>query len=185
MPAWDPQFPESRGVFARPVFRGGATQQEERAAAGELERGDRQQQDVIPKAENTPTPPSRSSHGQDTSDASAPRPQLRLFQQPQLTPRLPQPRDDDAVSPKEVGQAECQEQVEEAEKFMRSCREKIGQLEDMFEEVQPENRVEYHQLLVELTTKMRDCARVQNIAECRLEVAAPLYLIFKMIIPVM
>ena len=127
---------------------------------------------MIPKAE-------------DTSDASAPRPQLRLFQQPQLTPRLPQPRDDDAVSPKEVGQAECQEQVEEAEKFMRSCREKIGQLQDMSEEVQPENRVEYHQLLVELTTKMRDCARVQNIVECRLEVAAPLYLIFKMIIPVM
>ena len=184
VPAWDPQFPESRGVFARPVFRGGATQ-EERAAAPELERGDRQQHDVIPKAENTPTPPSRSSHGQDTSDASAPRPKLRLVQQPQLTPRLPQPRDDDAVSPKEVGQEECEEQVEEAEKFMRSCREKIGQLEDMLEGAQPDTHVEIHQLLVELTTKMRDCARVQNIAECRLEVAAPLYLIFKMIIPVM
>ena len=39
--------------------------------------------------------------------------------------------------------------------------------------------------LVELATKIRETARVQNIAECRLEVAAPLYLIFKMIIPVM
>ena len=37
----------------------------------------------------------------------------------------------------------------------------------------------------DLTTKIKDCARIQNIAECSLEVASPLYLIINMIIPVM
>ena len=96
----------------------------------------------------------------------------------------PQPQRDDAASPSNVCHTMEEQQVKEAEECMRSCREKIGQLEDMLEGAQPNTRVEIHQLLVELTTKMRDCARVQNIAECRLEVAAPLYLIFKLIIPV-
>jgi len=60
-----------------------------------------------------------------------------------------------------------------------------GQLEDLLERSPEDTQVEIHQYLVTLTTKIRDFARVQNIAECRLEVAAPLYLIFKMIIPVM
>mgnify|MGYP007125964702 FL=1 len=75
--------------------------------------------------------------------------------------------------------------MEEAEKCMRSCREMIGQLEDLLEASPEDTHVRIRKHLVELTTKIRDCARVQNIAECRLEVAAPLYLIFKMIIPVM
>ena len=101
-----------------------------------------------------------------------------------MTSRL-QPQVDNAVSPSEVGHTECEEQVKEAESCMQSCREMFGQLEELLE-VSPEyTKVEIHTNLVELITKIRDCARVQNIAECRLEVAAPLYLIFKMIIPVM
>ena len=77
-----------------------------------------------------------------------------------------------------------EEQGEEAEKCMRSCREMIGKLEDMLEGAQPDTQVRIRETLVELATKIRESARVQNIAECRLEVVAPLHLIFKMTIPV-
>ena len=97
----------------------------------------------------------------------------------------PQPPQDNAVSPSEVDHTVSEEQGEEAEKCMRSCREMIGKLEDMLEASQPDTHVRIRETLVELATKIRESARVQNIAECRLEVAASLYLIFKMIIPVM
>ena len=77
------------------------------------------------------------------------------------------------------------EQGEEAEQIMRSCREMICRLEDKLEGAQPDAQVRIREQLVEFATKIRETARVRNIAECRLEVAAPLYLIFKMIIPVM
>ena len=95
----------------------------------------------------------------------------------------PQPPQDNAVSPSEVDPAVSEEQGEEAEKCMRSCREFFGKLEDMLEGAQPDTQVKIRETLVELATTIRESARVQNIAECRLEVAAPLYLIFKMIIP--
>ena len=44
---------------------------------------------------------------------------------------------------------------------------------------------EITQRMKDLTTKIKGCAWIQNIAACSLEVASPLYLIFKMIIPVM
>ena len=78
-----------------------------------------------------------------------------------------------------------EEQGAEEERFMRSCREMICRFEDMLEGGQPNTQLRIREHLVELTTKIRASARVQNIAACRLEVAAPLYLIFKMIIPVM
>ena len=61
----------------------------------------------------------------------------------------------------------------------------MDKLEDILERSQPDTQARIRETLVELATKIRESARVQNIAECRLEVAAPLYLIFKMIIPVM
>ena len=100
----------------------------------------------------------------------------------------PQPQQDDAVSPSEVGHTVFEEQVKEVEKCMRSCREMIDKLEDILEASQPDTGglgTKIRETLVELVTKNLDSARVQNIAECRLEVAASLYLIFKMIIPVM
>ena len=93
-------------------------------------------------------------------DGSAPTPKLRLVPPPQLTPRLPQPQEDDAVSPKEVGHTVCEEQVEEAEKCMRSCREMIVKLEDLLEASPEDTQVRIRKNLVELTTKIRDCARV-------------------------
>ena len=97
----------------------------------------------------------------------------------------PQPPQDHAVSPSEVDPTVFHEQGEEAEQIMRSCREMICRLEDKLDLAQPHTQVRIREHLGELATKIRETARVQNIAECRLEVAAPLYLIFKMIIPVM
>ena len=100
----------------------------------------------------------------------------------------PQPRRDDAVSPSNVCHTVFEEQVKVAEEFMQYCREKIAELEDILEASQPDTAggllTKMRETLAELTTKIRDSARVQNIAECRLEVAASLYLIFKLIIPV-
>ena len=76
-----------------------------------------------------------------------------------------------------------------AETCLQYYREQIVQLEDILEASQPDTAgglgTKIRETLTELTTTIRDSARVQNIAECRLEVAASLYLIFKMIIPVM
>ena len=156
---------------------------------------------MIPEGGNPPTPPERPSPGQDTSEVSgSEKPQLvpRPPNQPppaQMSPRPslleevkrtpPQPPQDNAVSPAEVDPTVSEKQGEEAERFMRSCREMICRFEDMLEGAQPYTQLRIREHLVELTTKIRASARVQNIAERRLEVAAPLYLIFKMIIPVM
>ena len=77
-----------------------------------------------------------------------------------------------------------EEQGEEAERCMRACREMIDRLEDMLEKAEKDTQVRITETLAEMAAKISACARVQNIAKCRLEVAAPLYLIFKMIIPV-
>ena len=71
---------------------------------------------------------------------------------------------------------------------MQYYREMINKLADILEASQPDTdglATKIRETLVELTTKIRESARVQNIAECRLVVVAPLYLILKMIIPVM
>ena len=97
----------------------------------------------------------------------------------------PQPPRDNAVSPAEVDHTVSEKQGEEAERCMRACREMIDRLEDMLEKAEKDTQVRITETLVEMAAKINACARVQNIAECRLEVAAPLYLIFKMIIPMM
>jgi len=205
---------ESQGVWARPAGptreqRAAALERERRIAHSEInessrERGARRgdcQHGVIPKGENPPTPPERPSPGQDTSEVSgSEKPQLvpkppnqpppaEMSRRPSLledcrrTP--PQPPQDNAVSPSEVDPAVFHKQGEEAEQLMQSFREMIRRLEDKLEGAQPDTQVRIREQLVEFATKIRETARVQNIAECRLEVAAPLYLIFKMIIPVM
>ena len=93
----------------------------------------------------------------------------------------PQPPQDNAVSPSEVDPTVSEEQGEEAEKCMRSCREMIGKLEDMLEETEEDTQVRITETLAKMAAKISACARVQNIAKCRLEVAAPLYLIFAVI----
>ena len=91
----------------------------------------------------------------------------------------PQPQQDDAVSPSEVRHRVFEDQVKETAIFMRSCCEMFDKLEDGIIEVsQPDTRARIQETLAELGAKIQEGVRVQNIAECRLEVAASLYLIF-------
>ena len=79
-----------------------------------------------------------------------------------------------------------EEQVLQTDIYMHSCAEMVDKLQDkLLEVVQPETRARIMESVEELAAKIKKAAQVQNIAECRLEVAASLYLIFKMIIPVM
>ena len=100
----------------------------------------------------------------------------------------PKPQWDDAVSPLDVRHTVFEEQAKEAEDCMQYYREIIDKLQDMLEASQPDTdglATKIRGTLAELSTTIRESARVQNIAECRLQVAASLYVIFKLIIPVM
>ena len=68
--------------------------------------------------------------------------------------------------------AVLEQQVRDAEECIQNLRNTLDAIDDR-------KRKE------ELTTKIKECARRQNIAACCLEVASPLYLIFNMIIPVL
>ena len=59
------------------------------------------------------------------------------------------------------------------------------QLEDVLASCHPDSRSSVNKSMMEAAAKLRDSARIHSIAKCRLEVAAPLYLIFKMMIQVM
>ena len=105
---------------------------------------------------------------------------------------LPQHQQDDAASPANVRHTVFEKQVKDAAECMQKFREMIHTLEGILSASQPATQDSeigkldyYREALVELTTKNKRCAWIQNVAECRLEVAAPLYLIFEMIIPVM
>ena len=58
-------------------------------------------------------------------------------------------------------------------------------LDDLLTSCHPDSRSIIKQSMTEAAATLRDNARILKIAECRLEVAAPIYLIFKMMIPVM
>ena len=153
--------PESQGAQARPE---GPTQLQERAAAPQFAAGLRE---VNAEA--------RSLWYLLPEDSEP------------LVP--PQPQRDDAVSPSNVCHTAEEQQVKAAEECMQSCFEQIDKLEDILEASQPDTgglvAETIRETMVQLVTNIRESSRVQNIAECRLEVAASLFLIFKMIIPVM
>ena len=109
-----------------------------------------------------------------------------------FTKELPQPQQDDAASPANVRHTVYEKQVKDAAECMHKFREMIHTLEGILDAPQPATqdsgieKLDYaREALVELTTNIKSCAWIQNIAECRLEVAAPLYLVFEMIIQVM
>ena len=76
-------------------------------------------------------------------------------------------------------------QVTEAEMFVRFSRQAIDKFEGLMQVSSPDKHGEIREILRELAGKVREGARVQAIGEVSLEVAAPLYLIFKVTIPVM
>jgi len=54
-------------------------------------------------------------------------------------------------------------QGEEEERYMRACREMFCRFEDMLEGAQPHTQLRIRETMVELATKIRESARVQNI----------------------
>ena len=86
---------------------------------------------------------------------------------------MPQCHQDRAVSPEDVPDpAALEQRVKHAERCMQELRETLAAIDD-------------GKRKKELTIQIKDCAPIQHHAACSLEVASPLYLIFKMIIPVM
>ena len=79
----------------------------------------------------------------------------------------------------------AQQQVKGAEECLQHFWQMFHQLEDMLEASQPDTHASIQNSMMELATKLRDSARIHNIAACRLEVAAHIYLIFNMMIPMM
>ena len=86
---------------------------------------------------------------------------------------MPQCHQGRAVSPEDVRDpAALEQQVEDR----KNCMQKLCKTLDAIDDGKRKEQ---------LNIQIKDCARIQNIALCRLEVDSPLYLIFKMIIPVM
>ena len=86
---------------------------------------------------------------------------------------MPQCHQDRAVSPEDVRDpAALEQQVEDRNNSMQKLCKTLDAID---------NGKRNEQLTIQFT----DCARIQDIALCSPEVASPLYLIFKMIIPVM
>ena len=107
-----------------------------------------------------------------------------LPQQPQPPPPVENAQDD-AVSPENVSQTVAQQQALDVGKHMEFYYEMFKQLEDLVTTCHPDYQSDIKQSMKVVTAKLRDSASIQSIAKCRLEVAAPLYLIFKMMIQVM
>ena len=98
-----------------------------------------------------------------------------------LTQEPSQPRQDDAASPASVRHTVLEQQVKDAEEGIQKLRKMRKNAFRNYARMHSE----ITQRVKDLTTKIKGCAWIQNIAACSLEVASPLYLIFKMIIPVM
>ena len=98
-----------------------------------------------------------------------------------VTQEPSQPRQDDAASPASVRHTTFEQQVEDAEECIQKLHIMRKNAFRNYARMHSENT----QRVKDLTTKFEGCAWIQNIAACSLEVASPLYLIFKMSIPVM
>ena len=98
---------------------------------------------------------------------------------------MPRSQQDNAVSPLEVGHEVFVAQVANAELFVQWCRQVIDKFEDYMQVSTPDMQRRIREMLGELAGKVKEGARVQAIGEASLEVAAPLFLVFEVIIPVM
>ena len=103
---------------------------------------------------------------------------------PVEAPPVPQSEQDKSVSPFDMGE-QWVEQVEKAEQFLQWCRWAIDKADQYMEGSTPDVQDKIQEVLGELAEKVKEGARVKAIGEGSLEVAAPLYLIFEVIIPVM
>ena len=75
--------------------------------------------------------------------------------------------------------------VRDVEVFLQQCRQMIDWFDDLMQKSEPRKKEDIRVILKELAGKVKEGARAQAIGECSLQVAAPLYLVFEVIIPVM
>ena len=100
--------------------------------------------------------------------------------------RVPRRQQDKRVSPFDVeGQGRFVSQVAEAEVFLQWCRHLIDRYDQYMQTAPQDVQGRIREVLRKLAEKVKEGARVQAIGEGSLEVAAPLYLVFEVIIPVM
>ena len=104
---------------------------------------------------------------------------------PANPPPVPQCHQDTAESPFDVAEDTFREQLRETNEFLQWCRTAIDRLDESLQVSAPHIQEQIRKMLVELAGKVKEGARVQAIGEDSLEVAAPLYLVFEVIIPVM
>ena len=102
-----------------------------------------------------------------------------------LTQEPSQPQQDDAASPEHVCHTRAQRQAQAAGQRVEFYYQMFQELDDLLTSCSPDSRPSIETTMMEATAKLRDNARIHNMAACSLEVAAPLYLIFTMMIPVM
>ena len=102
---------------------------------------------------------------------------------PLEAPPVPQSEQDKSVSPFDMGE-QWVEQVEKAEQFLQWCRWAIDKADQYMEGSTPDVQGKIQEVLRELAEKVKEGARVKAIAQVR-EEAAPVYLFFEVIIPVM
>ena len=130
---------------------------------------------MIPEWRVPPTQTQLGSLAVDTEALEAP-----LLQVP--------PQDNQVrVSPVDVteSQGRCVSQVAQAEVFLQGCRHLIDTYDQILQTATPDVQGQIREVLRELAEKVKEGARVQALGERSLEVAAPLYLVFEVIIPVM
>ena len=104
---------------------------------------------------------------------------------PANAPPVPQCHQDTAESPFDVAQDTFREKLRETNDFLQWCRTAIDRLDESLQVSAPHIQEQIRAMLVDLAGKVKEGARVQAIGEDSLEVAAPLYLVFELIIPVM
>ena len=98
---------------------------------------------------------------------------------------VPQYHQDTEESPFEVAQDTYREKLRETNEFLQWCRTVIDRLDESLQVSAPHIQEQIRKMLVALAGKVKEGARVQAIGEDSLEVAAPHYLVFEVIIPVM
>ena len=103
---------------------------------------------------------------------------------PVEAPPVPQREQDKSVSPFDVGE-KLVAQVAEAEQFLQWCRWAIDKADQYIQGSTRDVQDNIREVLGELAAKVKEGARVKAIGEGSPEVAAPLYLVFEVIIPVM
>ena len=77
------------------------------------------------------------------------------------------------------------QQVDSAKMVLTWCRQAIDKFDEFMGKSAPDDQIQIRETLQELAAKVKEVTRVHALGELSLQVAAPIYLVFEVIIPVM